>query len=612
MKRMLATLVLVPIALALALATVGGVETDAQKKIAHIQKLLADTRIDTTAFPEEMPLRKFLAAVRQQLPGEKSIALRLEKKELGKEAAQLADAPVRCAGHKKWSLHSILHKAVRQVSKDVELDYAIRADGIVITRAPLAANSFVYNVGDILREMPSLLPRLKKESLEIYGTRIFEGQETTDSLSLLVQWLSNSVPLRPWEKIEILNGTRLAVLASPYNHEGIADVLAALRRISDNAVVMNARLYEVDRGFFKKNIAPLFAKDKAGKDRPTIAAIDSALLAKIVRQKMILESEDHKLLPNETKAFLSRHSVFRFLAARNAEGAKNTRTGLAGVSFEVRPLVSADRLFLRLHITQHVAHLVAINKIKTRDAASGKDVETATPNVCKSSLSGTVQIPDTAAILMPVAYRPQGKDADNRMWLLVARPYIWIEAEQKERGPGGQTTSKEVWDSEVPKEEEPPAANAKPLVLDEVGKAILQAVVSDILSNPQLADTRKFYGTEADKTFTLLNSEKLAWPKGFKPKNTHGYKLVRVRLDPFKDQRRVLGIRLDKFDLTEKPTPFSGPIKVSLFNGGGSAFGLVIDSSVYYAPQRIGSSVYYAPKRIGKRWTVEFLGLLDP
>lgn len=440
MKRTFLTLILVPIVLATANDTSGGEEADAQKKIAHIQQLLEHTRIDTTAFPKEMPLGKFLAAVRRQLPGDKKIALRLEEKELGKEAARLADAPVRCSSLKKWPLGLILHKVVRQVTKDVELDYAIRDDAVVITRASLAANSFVYDVGDVIREMPSF---------------DFEDLEATDNLGSLVNMLGG-VELRPWEKIEVLNGTRLAVLASPDNHGQIADILASVRRMSDVAIVMNARLYEVDRGFFSKHITPLFAKDKEGKARSTIVAIEAPLLKRILQQKVLLESEEVKLRPSAKRTFLSRHSVFRFASGRDTDGFPRTGAGLTGVSFEVRPLASADRRYLCLHITQHVAQLVGIDKGKKRDAATGKDGEIESPNVRKSSLAGTIRIADTAPLLMPVAYRPQGKDADDRVWLLVARPFIWIEAEEKERGPGGQTTAKEIWNSGIPEEGSPP------------------------------------------------------------------------------------------------------------------------------------------------------------
>ena len=71
----------------------------------------------------------------------------------------------------------------------------------------------------------------------------------------------------------------------------------------------------------------------------------------------------------------------------------------------------------------------------------------------------------------------------------------------------------------------------------------------------------------------------------------------------FENQNRVLGIRLDKVDLKQMQAGlFDAPIRVCLFNAGGSANGGVIG----------GCSVYYEPKRVGKRWTVSYQGLLDP
>ena len=132
-------------------------------------------------------------------------------------------------------------------------------------------------------------------------------------------------------------------------------------------------------------------------------------------------------------------------------------------------------------------------------------------------------------------------------------------------------------------------------------KEILQALLTDILTNPEIKSTREFYGTEKDTT-VALEDVKSAWPKEFKPA-VHGYKLVEVNRDPFVNQRRILGIRLDKFDLKQKKAElFNSPIEVCLFNAGGSANGAVFG----------GCSVYYSPKRIGQRWAVELLGVNDP
>ena len=51
-----------------------------------------------------------------------------------------------------------------------------------------------------------------------------------------------------------------------------------------------------------------------------VLPIDGALLKQIVRQKLLLESEDLKLRPNQTAAFLSREKVLRFSRGPGKEG----------------------------------------------------------------------------------------------------------------------------------------------------------------------------------------------------------------------------------------------------------------------------------------------------
>jgi hypothetical protein len=245
--------------------------------------------------------------------------------------------------------------------------------------------------------------------------------------------------------------------------------------------------------------------------------------------------------------------------------------------------------------------LVGIDKVKTMDISTGKEGWVESPNLRKSSVTGTVQFADGTPILMPVDYRPSGKGNEDKVWLLVARPFIWIDEEVKEiRKGGGDVSPQTVWDSEVPKEEKPAPEATLPLN-DEV-KEVLQGVITDVLTNPDLKSTRDFYGTAKDKTFTLVDNEKKSWPREFYPE-TKGYTLVKVNNDPFANSRRVLGIRLDKFDLKQKKVDFfNAPIEVCLFNAGGSANGAVIG----------GCTVYYVPKRIATRWTVEYVRIFDP
>jgi len=317
----------------------------------------------------------------------------------------------------------------------------------------------VYDIGDVLPQIQSLLPDLKR----LFGEPS-RSPQSNDGAALLIGYLTNAVPLRSWETIQIQNGRKLAILASPTRHEEIDGLVRALHRLSDVAVVMNARLYEVDRAFFTKQVAPLFPQDKSVEERPALVPIDSTVLKAITQQKCLLKSEDNKIRPRQTASFLSQQSVVRFAAGPHPTNNDQAlmETALTGVSFEVRPLVSPDRRYLRLQIGQQVVQVVGIDKVKTLDGPSGKEVER--PNLRKASLTATIEIPDGLPILMPVAYRPPGKDNADKVWLLVARPFIWIEEEVQEiRKGGGNLTPQSVWDSEVPKEESPRPAILWPI-----------------------------------------------------------------------------------------------------------------------------------------------------
>ncbi len=181
---------------------------------------------------------------------------------------------------------------------------------------------------------------------------------------------------------------------------------------------------------------------------------------------------------------------------------------------------------------------------------------------------------------------------------MVARPQIWIQEEQDEIKAGNVPENKFIWDGPTSKEEAPPPP--PPLPLHDGVKDILQALVTDVLTSPELKNLREFYsqvaGKREDKTLNLLDGDKVGWPRRFSP-TSHGWKLVQGEPDPFVGDRRLIAIRLDKFDLKQtKVGEFDTPIELRLFNTG--AFG--------------GCSLYYRPKREGKRWTVELLNFVAP
>jgi hypothetical protein len=562
-----------------------------EEKVAQIQKRLGEPVPNTEGLQGKMSLSNFLTALEGKLPDGKKCLFQIDREAFGKDFPQVDGATVDLPVMKNALLAIVLRRALAQVPVP-EIDFGIRPGGVVITSPQRAAYPRTYDVRLLLPRVPSLLHYFGQQ----VPAEVYQDIKPADGAALLPRLLMNAVDLRQWESVEVLNGARLVVVAGFSQQEEIATLLEALRRLDDVTVVMNARLYEVDRAFVRKHVTPLFPKDP--EERSAVVAIEKPLLQMILKEKLLLESEELKIGPNQEAPFLSRHSVFRFNAGPWPDKVKEsiTGTGMAGVSFSVKPLVSPDRRYLRLQISQKTVQLVGIDKTKVFDPVTGKEAEVESPNLRKTTVTGTVQIPDIHPILMPVSYQPPGKGNEDKVWLLVARPVIRIEEEVKE---GIDITPQTIWACDVPKEE--PPAPAPPVAFNDDVKEVLQAVVTDLLTNKDLKDTREFYGTAKDRTLSLVDG-KLGWPKEFAPL-THGYKLVEVHHDPFVNPRRILGIRIHKFELKQKKDKDSdGPIEVCLFNAGGSANGGVIG----------GCLVYYVPKRVGTRWTVECVGILDP
>jgi hypothetical protein len=434
-------------------AAAAPLRTAPEERIARFQaRLFQSQPIDTRGLPEETTLARFLVALERTLPAGQKVHLRIDAEAFGKQLPHVASTTIKLPAMKA-PLTAILRKALSQVRDEGGVAIGIRPDGVVITRPRLAAHRWVYDLAGLPPHLPELLPQLRRQT-----SLTFERKLDPEGRVGLLAFLLAQVQTQEWETVRLLNGSRLEVVASPDRHDEIANLLHALRRLTDLAVVANARLYAVDRAFYVKNIAPLFAKLKKPTERPRVVAIESAaLLGQITRQKLLLESEDVKLRPGRTATFLARQKAFRYLAGtRDAAGGPRAGIGLQGVSFAVRPSVSPDRRYLRLTIAQTVAQLVGIDSTTKLDVASGKEVEVRLPNVRRTTLEGTVEVPDGNPILMPVEYRPAGKENKDTVWLLVARPYIWIEEEVKAiRRQGGTLTSKAVWDAAIVKEEKP-------------------------------------------------------------------------------------------------------------------------------------------------------------
>jgi hypothetical protein len=409
----------------------------AETKVAKLTNQL-DATIVVGEWGEKTTLETVLAEIAARLPAGRPIPIEIDRAAFGPDLAKLLAHPVRLATFGERPVRDVLRDALRQVSGPAEAEYAVRPTGVVITRPRLALWAATYEVRNLLRLPAGTLARWATDGEPAPGS--------ADAPTALVHVLVTQADLRPWETVRLVNKARLEVTATPGRHHDIGRLLESLRRMADLHVYMNARVYEVGRAFYTAEVATLFTPKAGAETAPAVVPVGGRLLQKLTRQTLVQEGDETKLRPDEVTTFLSRQTAFRYAAGPG----KRLGSGLAGVSFAVRPEVSPDRRYLRLHLTQEVADLVAIDKGTALDPRTGRAVEVDVPNVRKTTVSGTFQAEDGGPFLMPVRYRPPGEGGDGKVWLLVARPMIWIEAEARERGP--TFTPRSAWDWEVRQE----------------------------------------------------------------------------------------------------------------------------------------------------------------
>lgn len=120
----------------------------------------------------------------------------------------------------------------------------------------------------------------------------------------------------------------------------------------------------------------------------------------------------------------------------------------------------------------------------------------------------------------------------------------------------------------------PPTPFDPPLTAPQINE-LLQQCLQHLLTDADFKDERDFYGTPGNTEVVLLSNSQTEWPAGFQPQ-VKGYDL---RFDQPKsveyDGNRILGIRLEKLDVTAPASGlFEGNIKLVLSNVGGTKNGI--------------------------------------
>jgi hypothetical protein len=239
--------------------------------------------------------------------------------------------------------------------------------------------------------------------------------------------------------IQEVNGRALEIQATKAQHDQVKDVLSVFRRQMDCAVDVQAVLYEIDRPYYDKEIKSKVSRKKEDLGKGLPIPVEEAVLKKLSGKAAASRSNQIRIGDYKEVKIFSLRKAFTYTEKPYSKprGPQDVLgVGMRGVTVQARAMVSPDRRFVRMKITQQVTDLVGMWKHRAVDLDAEKEVTVETPKLVESSITGTVEVGDGEPILVPVHYLPSEVKAKDRVLVLVVRPVIYIEEEEKERHKG--------------------------------------------------------------------------------------------------------------------------------------------------------------------------------
>jgi hypothetical protein len=409
----------------------------AQQRYAEF-RLLLETAIETRHLQGDMPLSKFLTILEQHLPPDKKLPLRIDQQAFGKVFDEIAATQIRIQPvPKRLSLGTVFNFIISQLPKG-ETDYGIWPTHVAITTPARTAYMATYEIKEICKKLQPMRGQVVAQMQKLCGSLDLRNVEPADMPGVLLR-LIHTIEPESWSltapdhgTIQLVNGSRLVVRARRRIQWEIDSLLACLERLADVAVVMRAELYELDQAFYGKHIGPLLAVP--GKTARLLVPVEDGLSHQIEKHKLLLKGEPVKLVEGGQGTLLSLQSAFTYLAnlkGHGLSGERTYKTALEGVSMRARVAISSDRRSVRLTLTQNTTHFLGMKQAEDIDFATGKAAAVEAPALKTDILTATATIMDTSACLMPLAYRSREAREKGRIWVLLFRPRIRIEEEER-------------------------------------------------------------------------------------------------------------------------------------------------------------------------------------
>lgn len=385
-----------------------------QQMIADIRRALL-AEITIADVQEERSFLDFM----ELLAGKTQVPIQIDEDAFGGRLFELVLTRVKLpAFPKRMPGFTAVRLALGQLLHDLPVDYRCMPTHFALTSPERAAYRKTYDVSDLIKSKPFL----PADAGRSFG---WGESGSKHPAAFFVESISPGILRGP---IQIINDASILIHSNDSGHAEIANTIDSYRRLADMAVILNARLLEVDGDFHARELQPLFAK---GKGKGRTAKIGDELAEQLKSQKVIVEDAGAKVRQTEKVRCLSLHTVWHALPdGKLGAGLGRYGTCLEGISVFAQPEVTPDRRGVRLKLVQESASVLEVKKKKVLDLTIDTEVEVQWPVLEGAKVSASIDVEDSTNIIMDVSYRPFPARMDRR-WVIWMRPRIYIEEEEE-------------------------------------------------------------------------------------------------------------------------------------------------------------------------------------
>jgi hypothetical protein len=237
------------------------------------------------------------------------------------------------------------------------------------------------------------------------------------------------------------DGGKLEVRATEKMQQEIGDLIESLLRLTDLAVDVKAEVLEFDAAAYDKWLKsiPASAKGKAGspvvfftrtdedEKEPTDAEKRAyAETSKLLRAGKPIQTATARFANGVESTFSARQSVQTFHPQMvNKKPPEPPQFAKEGFKLVGTPVVSADRRFIRLKLTEQSVRVTGIKKRDLGEVIEGQKLVLTSLETEDLGATGSTTIADGGTVVHRLAYAPEDK-----VWLVVLQPTIFIQAEE--------------------------------------------------------------------------------------------------------------------------------------------------------------------------------------